>query len=81
MLQVTAAKMPAEAESVAGYNVEYSSTGFASFFLGEYANMLFRGICKHDSNEQPLSPFLMVDGLVAKQEIQRDCIEAMHGKT
>nr|YP_009047355.1 NADH dehydrogenase subunit 1 [Climacium americanum]AGN74107.1 NADH dehydrogenase subunit 1 [Climacium americanum]AHG58844.1 NADH dehydrogenase subunit 1 [Climacium americanum] len=30
----------AEAESVAGYNVEYSSMGFALFFLGEYANMI-----------------------------------------
>jgi len=30
----------AEAELVAGYNVEYSSMGFALFFLGEYANIL-----------------------------------------
>lgn len=30
----------AEAELVAGYNVEYSSIIFAMFFLGEYANML-----------------------------------------
>jgi len=30
----------AEAELVAGYNVEYSSMGFALFFLGEYANMV-----------------------------------------
>nr|WGH58905.1 NADH dehydrogenase subunit 1 [Sapria himalayana] len=37
----------AEAESVAGYNVEYSSSmGSALFFLGEYANMiLMRGPC------------------------------------
>nr|WEU53170.1 NADH dehydrogenase subunit 1 [Dracaena sp. C6AG20210925]WEU53205.1 NADH dehydrogenase subunit 1 [Dracaena sp. CZ2NM20220705] len=37
----------AEAESVAGYNVEYpSSMGSALFFLGEYANMiLMRGPC------------------------------------
>ena len=30
----------AEAELVAGYNVEYSSITFAMFFLGEYSNML-----------------------------------------
>ena len=30
----------AEAELVAGYNVEYSSMPFAMFFLGEYANMI-----------------------------------------
>lgn len=30
----------AEAELVAGYNVEYSAFGFALFFIGEYANMI-----------------------------------------
>jgi NADH-quinone oxidoreductase subunit H len=30
----------AEAELVAGYNVEYSSMAFALFFLGEYSSML-----------------------------------------
>jgi NADH-quinone oxidoreductase subunit H len=31
----------AEAELVSGYNVEYSSVGFALFFIGEYANIIF----------------------------------------
>ena len=31
----------AEAELVAGYNLEYSSIPFRLFFLGEYCNMLF----------------------------------------
>jgi NADH-quinone oxidoreductase subunit H len=33
----------AEAELVAGYNVEYSSMTFALFFLGEYGNMILMG--------------------------------------
>lgn len=32
----------AEAELVAGYNVEYSSLSFALFFLGEYASMILQ---------------------------------------
>nr|BDN85840.1 NADH dehydrogenase subunit 1 [Microheliella maris] len=36
----------AEAELVAGYNVEYSAMGFALFFLGEYANIfLMASLC------------------------------------
>jgi len=34
----------AEAELVSGYNVEYSSVGFALFFIGEYANMIFMSL-------------------------------------
>jgi NADH-quinone oxidoreductase subunit H len=38
----------AEAELVSGYNVEYSALGFALFFLGEYASILF--MCMFISN-------------------------------
>nr|AHA41619.1 NADH dehydrogenase subunit 1 [Colponema vietnamica]ATY40863.1 NADH dehydrogenase subunit 1 [Colponema vietnamica] len=34
----------AEAELVAGYNVEYSGIGFAMFFLGEYTKMLLMSV-------------------------------------
>ena len=34
----------AEAELVAGYNVEYSAMGFALFFLGEYGNILLMSV-------------------------------------
>merc|ERR1712118_492011 len=33
----------AEAELVSGYNVEYSASGFALFFLGEYSNISLMG--------------------------------------
>jgi NADH-quinone oxidoreductase subunit H len=34
----------AEAEIVAGYNIEYSGIAFSLFFLGEYSNMLIMSI-------------------------------------
>jgi len=34
----------AEAELVAGYNVEYSAVGFTLFFLAEYANMILMSL-------------------------------------
>lgn len=34
----------AEAELVAGYNIEYSGMGFALFFLGEYSNMILMSL-------------------------------------
>lgn len=38
----------AEAELVAGYNVEYSSIIFAMFFLGEYSNMIMMSLMKSE---------------------------------
>ena len=38
----------AEAELVAGYNVEYSAIWFALFFLGEYLNVIFNAILFND---------------------------------
>lgn len=38
----------AEAELVAGYNVEYSSIIFAMFFLAEYGNMILMSIIKSE---------------------------------
>jgi NADH-quinone oxidoreductase subunit H len=34
----------AEAELVAGYNVEYSAISFALFFLAEYSSMIFMSV-------------------------------------
>jgi NADH-quinone oxidoreductase subunit H len=34
----------AEAEIVAGYNIEYSGVVFALFFLGEYCNMILMSV-------------------------------------
>lgn len=45
----------AEAELVAGYNVEYSSIIFAMFFLAEYSNMILMSF---------LQALLFIGGLV-----------------
>ncbi|MDA5193746.1 NADH-quinone oxidoreductase subunit NuoH [Govanella unica] len=60
----------AEAELVAGYQVEYSSMAFALFFLGEYANILL--MCAMISvlffggwdPILPFAPFTMVPGII-----------------
>ncbi len=60
----------AEAELVSGYNVEYSSMGFALFFLGEYSNMilmssvtsiLFRG---GQLPPRSIAPLTQVPGII-----------------
>lgn len=38
----------AEAELVAGYNIEYSSIIFAMFFLAEYGNMIMMSLIKSE---------------------------------
>nr|YP_008802545.1 NADH dehydrogenase subunit 1 [Monomastix sp. OKE-1]AGZ90198.1 NADH dehydrogenase subunit 1 [Monomastix sp. OKE-1] len=53
----------AEAELVAGYNVEYSSMGFTLFFLGEYANMIMMSsMCSILFLGGWLSPFGELEG-------------------
>jgi len=55
----------AEAELVAGYNVEYSAMTFALFFLGEYANMILMSA---------------IDNLIKGQAGQGvQCLNLMHG--
>jgi len=58
----------AEAELVAGFNVEYSSMGFAAFFLGEYANMIlmsaFTSILFLGGWLPPCSAFAFIPGFV-----------------
>jgi NADH-quinone oxidoreductase subunit H len=56
----------AEAELVAGYNVEYSAMGFALFFLGEYANIiLMSSICVILFFGGWLSPFSILNNIVS----------------
>lgn len=60
----------AEAELVAGYQVEYSSMAFALFFLGEYANILL--MCAMTSilffggwdPILPFAPFTLIPGII-----------------
>lgn len=57
----------AEAELVAGYNVEYSSIAFALFFLGEYTNILFMSALATVlflGGYIPIIPFLPLTGIL-----------------
>lgn len=55
-----------ESEIVAGYNVEYSSMGFALFFLGEYANIiLMSSLCVLLFVGGWLSPFFFLPNILA----------------
>lgn len=60
----------AEAELVAGYNVEYSAMTFALFFLGEYANMILMSAMTVMLflggwlSPVPYEPFTWVPGIV-----------------
>ena len=58
----------AEAELVAGYNVEYSSMGFALFFLGEYANMIMMSV---------LCVILFLGGMVTRLRCDRISTESI----
>jgi len=51
-----------EAELVAGYNVEYSSMGFALFFIAEYTNMLLMStLCALFFLGGTLAPFAILN--------------------
>ena len=58
----------AEAELVAGYNVEYSSMSFALFFLGEYAHMILmsamNAILFFGGWQSPLESLSFIPGFV-----------------
>ncbi len=60
----------AEAELVAGYNVEYSAMTFALFFLGEYANMILMSAMTVVLflggwlSPIPVEPFTWIPGIV-----------------
>ena len=60
----------AEAELVAGYNVEYSAMTFALFFLGEYANMILMSAMTVALflggwlSPVPYEPFTWVPGII-----------------
>jgi NADH-quinone oxidoreductase subunit H len=63
----------AEAELVAGYNVEYSSIIFAMFFLAEYSNMIMMSLVNSElffggwgtgSNFLPLSTIISLKALI-----------------
>jgi NADH-quinone oxidoreductase subunit H len=54
-----------EAELVAGYNVEYSSMGFALFFIAEYTNMLLMStLCALFFLGGTLAPFSVLDTIL-----------------
>jgi NADH-quinone oxidoreductase subunit H len=59
----------AEAEIVAGYNVEYSGILFALFFLGEYSNMILMGallVCLFLGGWTPLLMCVGVGSFIVK---------------
>lgn len=59
----------AEAEIVAGYNVEYSGILFALFFLGEYSNMILMGallVCLFLGGWTPLFVWVGVGSFIVK---------------